>query len=104
MTDKQVKEVFDTVFWSGSSANMVIGPIDHQHAEIFLKELVEGTCKMSIVEGLFRSTFSFNPSLSSILKAIAKSYASKCNGAIHEVKFYTVIRYSEIEMEISIPN
>jgi len=92
MQDHEVKSVFDTIFYSGSSANLVINEQDRKQAELLLKELIEKSCKMSVVEGIFRSTFSFNPTLSSIIKNIAKSLANNCGSAVNEGKFYTTIR------------
>ena len=80
--EKQTKEIFNFLFGEGKADNFVITEQDKEKAQLFLKELIEKSCLMSLTEGLAKS--SFPPSFTSVAKSIIETYQIKCNEAVKQ--------------------
>ncbi|HMC98679.1 MAG TPA: hypothetical protein VKH37_00950, partial [Ferruginibacter sp.] len=56
LSDADTKAIFNFLYGSGAASDMTINAEDRQKAQMFLNELVDGSCKMSIVQALFDAT------------------------------------------------
>ncbi len=86
------KAVFDLIFGPQSSNGIVINETDQQKAKMLLQELIQKSCQMSMAEGLLESAYSFDPSISGIVKSIISSYYTNCNEGAKNGKYYESVR------------
>lgn len=86
LTDIQTKKIFDLFFGKNASKDLTIDNEDKKQAEILLKELINKSCEMAIVE----SISSLDPTLISVVNAIYQS--NKNCKAIKNGVYYETIR------------
>jgi len=87
ITDKQIKATFDLFWGSGASSDLIIDKYDKDHAFDLLNKLTEGSCSLSIINGIH----SFNGSLLSICKRLYTRF-SGCNKAIKNGRYAESVR------------
>lgn len=91
ISDEQTKETFKLFFGPNAADGLTIKDEDKKQAKLFLIELMQGSCKMAIVEGLR----SLEPTLISAIELLHTSI-SNCNaakrGAYYEIVRSTIAR------------
>ena len=92
LNDSETKGVFDLIFGAGSSADLIINNNDKQVAYKLLNELIEKSCQMSVAEGLMRSAYSYNRSISRLAMNIIRSNYSNCSKGAKEGRYYESVR------------
>ena len=85
LSDEQTKATFE-LFW-GAGSELTITSEDKEKAAYFLNELIEGTCDMSIVQGMSN----FNGTLLSACKGIYSGY-NGCTDAGRNGRYSETIR------------
>ncbi len=89
---KQTKAIFETFFGLGSANDLTFNDQDKQKAIALFRELVEKSCQMSLVQGVFRTAMSLNPTLLGLASNILASRYHNCNMVIKEGRYYISVR------------
>lgn len=84
----QSKRIFELIFGNNSTAGMTFNDEDNQIAKYFLKELVEGSCRMSLAEVLFETTYRFDPDIQGIVFGLIEAYGDKCGKGAKKGEYY----------------
>ncbi|MFT3947876.1 MAG: hypothetical protein QM763_12980 [Agriterribacter sp.] len=87
MTENQAKTIFDLIFGAGSSKDLTITNEDKKEARLLLTELIKGSCKMAVVEGLQ----SLDASILSLAESIY-TMTSNCFDAKKKGRYYETVR------------
>ena len=98
LNETETKPVCNFLFGSEACNQITMNEQDKRKAGFLLNQLIEGSCKMSLVEGLYKGTVSIKATVSEsveqIVKSIVKSFHSNCSKAVAEGFFYESVRAS----------
>lgn len=90
ITAIQANMIFQLIFGKDATAGIIITEEDKEMAEYFLYELINGSCKMSFLEELFRTTYNFSPEISELAVNLIDKYLDGCDEA-KSGKYYQAI-------------
>ena len=80
LSEEQARAVLELIFnkeeWAKTGAE--ITEEDKKMALLFLKELVEKSCPMAVIEGIFNAQFSFDYTIVGLARYIANSVEENC--------------------------
>jgi hypothetical protein len=88
---KQTKLILELIFGNNSTAGMTFTDEDTKIAEYFLKELVEGSCRMSLAEVVFKTAYSFDPDIQDIVFDLIEAYGDNCGKDAKKAKYYQTV-------------
>ncbi|MEO8148334.1 MAG: hypothetical protein ABI723_11880 [Bacteroidia bacterium] len=96
LNETQTKQIFDFLFGMNASSGLTINEEDKKKASFFLNELIDGSCKMSLAQGLLEGAFpiktTISESVEQIAKAIIKSSYKNCYKGAMEGNFYESVK------------
>ena len=96
LNETQTKQIFDFLFGKNASSNLLINEEDKKKAAFFLNELIDGSCKMSLAQGLTEGAFSIKTNISEsveeIVKDIIKSSYENCYKGTSDGNFYASVK------------
>ncbi len=92
LSDIQTKAVFDLIFGSTASLGLNINDQDKKQASMLLDELIQRSCQMSVIQGIFEIEYSFNINISSVARSVISSYYSNCNRGAKDATYYETVR------------
>lgn len=88
---KQTKRIFELIFGNNSTAGLTFNDEDNKIAEYFLKELVEGSCRMSLAKVLFETAYSFDPDIQDIVFDLIKAHGDNCGEGAKKGEYYRTV-------------
>jgi hypothetical protein len=64
---------------------------DTKVSKYFLKELVKGSCGMSLAKVLFETTYNFDPDILEIAMDLIEAYGDNCGKGAKKGEYYSTI-------------
>lgn len=91
--DRSVRttKVIEIIFGKGSMDGLSQTNEDHKIADYFLKELVDGSCRMSYAKVLFETAYNFDPDILDIVSDLIKAHDDNCGKGAQKGEYYQTI-------------
>lgn len=90
-TSEQSRKIIEIIFGSGSTASWTITDEDNAIAQYFLRELVQGSCQMSLAKVLFDTTYNFDPDVLDIALDLIEAYGENCGKGAKKGEYYKTV-------------
>lgn len=80
LADTDVKDIFNLIFDNKKANSLrIIIKEDRRKAVFFMRELIDKSCDVGIVQDIFRASYKLKPNLKKMVKVLIKNAIVDCN-------------------------
>ena len=89
LSDTDVREVFNLIFNNLKANSLQITTAeDKKKAIFFMRQLIDGSCDIGLIHGVFKASYKFKPNVKKIVNVFVKHKITDCD----KDEYYVIVR------------